>query len=262
MEVNQEKFMTNQDVSHASDPFARISIESSSDELNIRWDWLDGISWQDGVFLGSFLVIFLLMLFIPLRRLYQAYLGIIVGFFLFIFLNLSLGSLSEVTENSTKIHVWLADHKKMMSVWSIFLIPFLGIIMAINHHITLQIPESKWGYFLFKLLLCLLFFPFLCTLFYAILGNEFFFTLSGDTITILKKIPVFVLFEKVAANSVFFQTLFAYSTLVNLSVMLFIVYKMTFWGIFEYIGGKIFAGIKKIGDKIPTPEQKSDDKKD
>gem|GEM_PF-5802979 len=48
--------------------------------------------------------------------------------------------------------------------------------------------------------------------------------------------------------------------MVNLSVIVFIVYKMTFGGIFEYVFGKIFAGIKKIGEKIPQAEKTGDTK--
>gem|GEM_PF-1809543 len=204
------------------------------------------MSWQDGVFFGSFLVLFLLMMLVPLKRLYQAYLGMIVGFFLFIFLNLSLGSIAEVTELSTSMHIWLASHKKIMCVWSIFLIPFLGFVMTINRHITLKVPDSQGGYILFKLLLSILFFPFLCTLLYAILENRFFFTLSPEVISILKKNIVFMFFGKLSEGSVFLQILLMYATLVNLSVIVFIVYKMTFGGIFEYLFGKIFSGVKAL----------------
>jgi len=93
-----------------------------------------------------------------------------------------------------------------------------------------------------------------------ILENRFFFTLSPEVIGILKKNIMFMFLGKLWEGSVFLQILLKYATVVNLSVIVFIVYKMTFGGIFEYVFGKIFAGIKKIGEKIPQAEKTGDTK--
>ena len=204
---------------------------------------------------------FIMFVFAWIEKIYKAYLWIILWLFIFTTINLTLNSL-----NNSDIWVnWLRDfffnHKEGIWFWSIFFIPLLWILLPLNKNIWFRVSKNKWLNYFVIFLFWIFFFTFIVSIFLSIINNKFLFTMDNDIITEVNESSFIKFWYEYFSPSHIFNFLLQYDYVINLCVIFFIFYKMTIWGIVDFIFAKFFQALGKMFEKKAKEEENTQEAK-
>lgn len=197
------------------------------------------------IWVSIFFVI--LFFFTGIENIYKAYLGAILWLSMFSIINIIAGWFGWWSD--TGLQNFIFENRESLWFYSIFLIPLLAIIIPFNENVWFRVSQKKGLNILVTFLFGIFFFSFLLTIFISISQNRFLFTLNEIILEDINQsifmTSLFTFFDE----SKIFAFLIQYNNIINLIIIIFIFYKMTIWGIIDYIFAKIFQALGRIFEK-------------
>lgn len=206
------------------------------------------ISTQDYIILWSCLIFWVIFLFFWIEKIYRLYLWLIIGLCVFFIINLILNNLNS-NQELTGIYEFINNNKESIWIWSILFIPFFTIILPFNNLISFRINSSVLLNYILGFLFGIFFLLFYLSIFLSIVNNRFLFTLDDNLLQVISNAELINSFLNYFSVSKIFIFVNNNDSFINLSIMIFIFYKMTIGWIIDYIFGKIFDLISKSRNK-------------
>lgn len=183
---------------------------------------------------------FVWFLFIWIEKIYKSYLWIILWLFIFSTVNLTLNSLNKNDVWINNLRDFFFDHKQAIGFYSILFIPFLAILLPFNKNIAFRVSNNKHLNYVVIILFWLFFFSFIFSIFLSIINNKFLFLMDNTLVQQVRESyfikGIYSFFE----SSHIFSFLTHYDYVINLTIILFIFYKMTIGGIVDFLMAKLF----------------------
>lgn len=203
-------------------------------------EFLKNIPTGDYIILVISIIFLVFYIIVGLDKIYKTYLGIILGLFLFTLINLWLGALDSWIFDEWSFKEYLVNNKESVWFYSIFFIPLLTLMIPLNKWMSFSISKHK----ILNIILIFLFwfglFSFLLSIYLSIIANNFLFPIDSFT---LDRITSSFIDEKIFwlfRDSYVFDFIHTYNHIINLVIISFIFYKLTIWGIVEFLWEKIF----------------------
>ncbi len=197
-----------------------------------------------------FVSIFLVLIFFALgiNKLYKAIFWVLIGFFLFLMLNMWFHFLN--TNANLYMLNWLREylqsHKDFILVLSFFSIPVFPIMMMFNQSVDFHSRSNKYAKY-FKIFIGWFFLvPLILRILVSIIENKLLF---GIDYTIIEKINSFEFMKKFLdyfASSIIYQNIDRYWYLLLVILLIYVFYELIFSWLFAFI----FKMIKKLFIKI------------
>lgn len=197
------------------------------------------ISIQDYIIFFISIWFFVAFIFTWIEKIYKAYLWIILGLFIFTTVNLTLSSLNANDIWVNGLRDFFTKHKEGIGFYSIFFIPLLTILIPLNHNISFRVSKKKELNYFVTFLFWIFFFSFLLTIFLSIINNRFLFSMDNSIVTQVRESYIIKWLFEYFSPSKIFSFLIKYDYIINLSVILFIFYKMTIGWVVDYIMSKL-----------------------
>ncbi len=205
---------------------------------------------NDYVFIFFSIFFAVLFFFLWVEKLYKSYLWLIIGLFVFSFINLMLFSI-----NSSDIWTWnsvkdfFVEHRSFFWYYSVFLIILFAFLIPLNESITFRVSHNYFVQKISVFFLWIFLFTFFLTIFLSIFNNKFLFSIDPIIIEQIKNNLLLSKIIQFFQTSIFFPFLNKYDFIINLIIILYIFYKMTIWWIVDYIFYKIFNFLKNFFEK-------------
>lgn len=207
------------------------------------WDqilnFFKNIAIQDYIIFFISIWFFVAFIFTGIEKIYKAYLWIILGLFIFTTVNLTLSSLNTNDVWANSLRDFFTNHKEWLWFYSILFIPLLTILIPLNHNISFRVSKKKSLNYVVTFLFWIFFFSFLLTIFLSIINNRFLFTMDNSITTQVRESYIIKSMYGYFAPSAIFSFLIKYDYIINLSVILFIFYKMTIGWVVDFIMSKL-----------------------
>lgn len=212
---------------------------------------------QDYIIFWVSLWFFILFVFAWVEKIYKAYLGIILGLFIFSIVNLTLNSLNQNDIGLNSMRDFFLNNKESIWFYSVLLIPILSILLPLNKNIWFRVSKNKPLNYLVLFVFWICFFIFFFSVFLSIVNNKFLFTMDNSIITQVRESYIVNLIYEYFSPSYIFNFLIQYDYIINLVIILFIFYKMTIGGMIDFLLAKIFKMLGKMFEKKANDEPKS-----
>lgn len=223
--------------------------------------FFQNISAADYFIMGISLGFFIVFIFSGIDKIYKAYLGLILGLFLFSIINLTIGAFNPL-DGEESMRSYFYNHREWIWFYSIFLIPILGILIPFNKNITFRVSSNKILNYLTIFAFWLFLFSFILSIFLSILNNRFLFLLDNSLINELQNSALITSLYAYFQESKIFLFLFRYDSMINLCIIVFIFYKMTIGGIVDFFMAKLFWLLEKMFEKKAHEDEAHDHESD
>ncbi|MDD5769774.1 MAG: hypothetical protein PHE25_02300 [Candidatus Gracilibacteria bacterium] len=194
---------------------------------------------QDYILFGVSVLFFLGFLFAGAEKIYKAYLGIILGLFIFTTINLALSGLTDSSGTLSSLKEFFIKHKEGIGFYSIIFIPLLSLLIPLNNNISFRVSKKKFLSFFVTFFFGIFFLSFLLTIFLSIINNRFLFNMDNNIIVQVRESYIIKSMFNYFSTSIIFNFLSKYDYIINLIIILFIFYKMTIGEIVDYIMAKL-----------------------
>lgn len=194
---------------------------------------------QDYIIFFISIWFFVMFIFTWIEKIYKAYLWIILWLFIFTMVNLTLKSLNDNDIWVNWFRDFFVNHREGFWFYSIFFIPVLAILIPLNRNIAFRVSKKKALNYIVTFLFWIFFFSFLVTIFLSIINNRFLFSMDNSITTQVRESYIIKSLFEYFSPSIIFSFLIKYDYIINLSIILFIFYKMTIGWVVDYIIAKL-----------------------
>lgn len=218
--------------------------------------FLENISTQDYIIIWISIWFFIMFIFAWIEKIYKAYLWIILWLFIFSIINLTINSLNDNDIWINFLRDIVVSNREAIGFWSILFIPILTILIPLNRNISFRVSKKKVLNYIVLFLFWIFIFSFLLTIFLSIINNRFLFSMDNDIIMQVRESSVIKFLYDYFSTSIIFNFLASYDYIINLIIIIFIFYKMTIWGVVDFILSKLLKVL------VVFFEEKSTEKKE
>lgn len=237
-------------------------MEDIQKYLNIIMWFLKELDFSDHVLIWISLFFWVLFFLIWFEKLQKAYLGIILWLFIFSIINLSLFSLNDSDIWVNFIRDYLISNRDFISVYSIYFIPLLALVLPFNWVLNFKSTNLKIINYLLSFILGFFFIWFFITIILSIINNRFLFSLDVTLLESLKSIFFVDFIFSFFTDSKIYPFLITYDYIFNLIIIVFIFYKLTFGWFFSFLMVVIIWLFKVLIKKIKEAKAKEAESND
>ncbi|MDD4151328.1 MAG: hypothetical protein PHR68_01825 [Candidatus Gracilibacteria bacterium] len=197
-----------------------------------------------------FVSIFLVAVFFALgiNKLYKAIFGVLIGFFLFLMLNLGFHFLNTNANlyMLNGLREYLQNNKNFILVLSFFSIPVFPIMMMFNKSVDFHSRSSKYIKYVKIFIGSFFLAPLILNILDSIAKNKLLFGIDYTLVEKINSFSFFKSFLEYFSISIIYQNIDRYGYILLIILLIYIFYELIFSGLFSFIfhiSKKIFINI-------------------
>lgn len=207
-----------------------------------------------------FVSIFVMLIFFALgiNKLYKAIFWVLIGFFLFLMLNMWFHFLN--TNADLYLLNWLRDylraHKDFILVLSFFTIPVFPIMMMFNKSVDFHSRSSKYLKYVKIFIWWLFLVPLILAILNSILKNKLLFWIDYSIVEKLNSYSFLKQFIDYFSSSLIYQNIDRFGYVLLVILLIYVFYELIFSGLFAFIYTMLRKLFIYIAEKVKSDMKK------